>query len=642
MIKISKSKFRQDIQFLRGIAVFAVILFHFDKTFFKYGYLGVDIFFVISGFVISNLIYSQIFQKEFSFKKFFFFRFKRLIPALVSYLIFVKVVVFFTLDHQNIVDTTKTSLYSLFFLGNIHISRYIDYFTLDSARNLVVNLWSLSVEEQFYFFFPVIVFLLKKYKLKFQIVIYIFFISISLFSLNSYVYENIELLRRIFNSFENYLFYSPLTRAWEFLLGVIAMFICEKSLFLNKKNSNLIVGYFIYTILIFLLFTNFNIGNEYLRLITANILTSLILIFGFHLDFKNYLIKFFIFSGNISYSLYLFHQGILAGLRNHNFYTTENGIFYIDLDFFQNIFFVILIIYFLAYLNFIFIEEKFRRITYPNLTKFKSLFVMIFIYFILSFVSLNSNGFEFRHTDLDSFSKKNLNLEFIAGTNYLIQDGTQCLNRSSIDQFCNFGFGQEKIYIVGDSKISTIVSGFLTNDILRDYKIYEVTKGGCPVVLYNCDFIPGEQRYHSLSSIKNSIIVIGGRYQKLIDEGKDSSEISNNLEKTFKLFIENNNQVLFLDNIPEPKINERMYFYKNNRYLDYDYTLWKSENLEFTKIINKIDLDNFTVIDLGYVFCEERTCNFKSNSEYYFLDQVHLSFFGSELLANEILKYLNQ
>ena len=120
MVKISKSKFRNDIQLLRGIAVFSVILFHIDKTFFKYGYLGVDVFFVISGFVISNLIYSQISEK-FSFKKFFFFRFKRIIPALVSYLIFVKVVIFFTLDHQNIVDTTKTSLYSLFFWKYTHI-----------------------------------------------------------------------------------------------------------------------------------------------------------------------------------------------------------------------------------------------------------------------------------------------------------------------------------------------------------------------------------------------------------------------------------------------------------------------------------------------------------------------------------------
>ena len=251
MIKISKSKFRNDIQLLRGIAVFSVILFHIDKTFFKYGYLGVDVFFVISGFVISNLIYSQISEKKFSFKKFFFFRFKRIIPALVSYLIFVKVVIFFTLDHQNIVDTTKTSLYSLFFLGNIHISRYIDYFTLDSTKNLVVNLWSLSVEEQFYFIFPIIVYWLKKYKYKFQIVTYFLFISISLFSLNSYVYENIEFLRNIFNSFDNYLFYSPFTRAWEFLLGVVSMFISEKRLFSNKTIVNLVIGYLIYATLIF-------------------------------------------------------------------------------------------------------------------------------------------------------------------------------------------------------------------------------------------------------------------------------------------------------------------------------------------------------------------------------------------------------
>lgn len=641
MIKISKSKFRQDIQLIRGIAVFAVILFHFDKTIFKYGYLGVDVFFVISGFVISNLIYSQIYKKEFSFKKFFFFRFKRIIPALISYLIFVKLIIYFTVDHQNIVETTKTSLYSLFFLGNIHISRYVDYFTIDTTKNLVVNLWSLSVEEQFYIIFPIVVYFIKKYKLKNQIIIFLFFISLSLFSINNYVYENIEFLKRIFDSYDNYIFYSPITRAWEFLIGVIGMFVIENNLFFKRKKNVEVFGYLTYITLIFLLFTNFNLVNEYFRLLSCCILTTLILIFNFKINFKIKLIKFFLFTGNISYSLYLFHQGILAGLRNHNFYTTENEFQYINLDNFQNIFLVLLIIYLVSFCNFLFIEEKFRKISFFSVSKFKSLFLMIFIFISLSIISLNTNGFDFRHDDLDSFSKNNTNLEFIPGTNYIIQDGSQCINRSTIDNFCNFGIAEKNMFILGDSMISTMVSGFLTNNNLEEYKVYEATKGGCPVLIYNCDFIPGEKRFESLTSIKNSVIIMGGRYQKLIDEGKDKTEISNDLKTTIKLFTKNNNQVLFLANIPEPKINERMYFYKTGKYIVYNYENWTTEYSEFNNIIQKIDLDGLTVIDLGNLFCEETFCDFKSENEYYFLDHVHFTFFGSEIAGKEILKVLN-
>ena len=151
---IRRISFRNDIQILRGIAVVSVILFHLDKNIFKYGYLGVDIFFVISGFVISNLVYSKLADKTFSLSNFFFMRFKRIVPALISYLLFVQILLYFNVDHQNVIQNTKTSLYSLLFLANVHLSQYLEYFNDDSSKNLIINLWSLSVEEQFYLVFP--------------------------------------------------------------------------------------------------------------------------------------------------------------------------------------------------------------------------------------------------------------------------------------------------------------------------------------------------------------------------------------------------------------------------------------------------------------------------------------------------------
>ena len=118
---------RHDIQILRGVSVLAVLFFHVNKEVFSFGYLGVDVFFVISGFVISNLIYSQFNQGTFTFKEFYFRRFKRIFPALISYSVFVQILSYFTLDHKHIIETTKTLIYSIFFIANVHLSRFLPY-----------------------------------------------------------------------------------------------------------------------------------------------------------------------------------------------------------------------------------------------------------------------------------------------------------------------------------------------------------------------------------------------------------------------------------------------------------------------------------------------------------------------------------
>ena len=313
MEKIKQIKYRNDIQFLRGLAVISVLFFHIDKSIIKFGYIGVDIFFVISGFVISNLIYSNISNNNFQLKKFIFLRFKRIVPALISYLLFVQVLIFFNLDHQNIIETTKTSIYSLLLLSNIHIARYLEYFNQESVNNLVINLWSLSVEEQFYIVFPVFVLLISRLKIAKQLLIYLILIFISIFS-NSYIFfDTFNVLEKIFSNFQNYIFYSPLTRAWEFILGVIAMFLNQKKLkesaFLFSKK----IGLMMYLLLFISIYSNTLVLSSLTRIMISNILTFLILVFNFDIPLNNYsLTKFIIFSGNISYSLYLWHWGILV------------------------------------------------------------------------------------------------------------------------------------------------------------------------------------------------------------------------------------------------------------------------------------------------------------------------------------------
>ncbi len=645
MEKIKRIEHRIDIQVLRGIAVISVILFHIDKTIFKYGYIGVDIFFVISGFVISNLIYSNLSNNSFKLREFIFMRFKRIVPALVSYLLFVQVVLFFNVDHQNVIENTKTSFYSLLLLANVHISQYLEYFTQDSTKNLVINLWSLSVEEQFYIIFPIFVLLLRKIKILNQLIIYLGLIILSIISINQLFFESLNIFQKVFLNYQNYVFYSPITRIWEFILGVIGMFLnqekVKKKYFPETKNLGLIL----YSLLFFSMYSNVLIFNNLTRLIFSNLLVFLILICNFDLLFKNIsYFKFLIFTGNISYSLYLFHQGVLAGIRNHNHFSTSESIYYLDLNNFITLLIVIGFIYFVSTINFYLIENKFRKIKTPSIKGFRSFILLLLLTVSSMSLSINTNGFSFRHTDLISFNIEKSNIEYVNGSNYLIQDGKQCLNRSISKNFCKFQINDnnKQVYIAGDSMMSSLVGGFLENKISENYTIIEATKGGCALLLDTCDFFEGSNRHESFSNTYDSIFILGGKYQNHLNENTKINDIKDSLVETIKLLTNNGNEVYLLTPIPEPQINERMYYFKNSKYLNHDYREWKESVSEISNMLNQINTDDFYLIKLDKLFCDENKCNFKSDKHYYFLDHVHFSYYGSKYVANEVIKFIEE
>ena len=160
---ISEVKYRRDIQVLRGLAVLAVVLFHAKESYFPLGYLGVDVFFVISGFVVTPLIL-RIFTEQamgarrFSnLRDFYKRRFYRLAPALAVTLAISAISVFLLgpiADHQRF---ARQGIATLLLAGNLGASKYSgDYF----SPNPLVHTWSLSVEEQIYIFLPLILMLI--------------------------------------------------------------------------------------------------------------------------------------------------------------------------------------------------------------------------------------------------------------------------------------------------------------------------------------------------------------------------------------------------------------------------------------------------------------------------------------------------
>lgn len=154
-----KLHFRWDIQGLRAISVLLVVIFHINPTLLSGGYLGVDIFFVISGYLILGFIWTQLNNHTFSLKQFYIKRIYRLAPALFIMLFVTSILGYFVLLPNEGLEYRHSLLSTLFYFSNFYFYSQADYFNTAMEFAPLLHTWSLSVEEQFYMLFPLILLL---------------------------------------------------------------------------------------------------------------------------------------------------------------------------------------------------------------------------------------------------------------------------------------------------------------------------------------------------------------------------------------------------------------------------------------------------------------------------------------------------
>ena len=170
-----------NIQGLRAIAVISVILFHYQVEYFGGGFLGVDIFFVISGYLMTLILDKKINYK--TILEFYLKRIKRILPALL-FVVFISLILGFLLISENSFERIgKTTLSSIFFVSNFYLWREWGYFDLYSLNKPLLHTWSLSLEMQFYLIFPILLLLINFFFKKINIIyklIILFFLFILL------------------------------------------------------------------------------------------------------------------------------------------------------------------------------------------------------------------------------------------------------------------------------------------------------------------------------------------------------------------------------------------------------------------------------------------------------------------------------
>ncbi|WP_397599612.1 acyltransferase family protein [Silvanigrella sp.] len=155
--KLTHPKYRTDIDGLRGISILTVVAFHASSFWFKGGFIGVDIFFVISGFLISTIIFSSLQQNNFSFIEFYSRRIKRIFPALLLVLIAVYAFGWFALFAHEYKQLGKHIFAGASFVSNFILWNESGYFDDVAWSKPLLHLWSLGIEEQFYIMWPLLV-----------------------------------------------------------------------------------------------------------------------------------------------------------------------------------------------------------------------------------------------------------------------------------------------------------------------------------------------------------------------------------------------------------------------------------------------------------------------------------------------------
>ena len=333
-----ESYFRSDIQGLRGIAVLLVVIYHTGFAF-PGGFIGVDMFFVISGFVITQVLLREYEETgKISLSHFYARRAQRLIPALSVVVVATLFVSVFALspfgDQQQII---KTAVASTFFAGNVHLFAMDSYDAL--TNNPLRHLWSLGVEEQFYFVYPILVFVLTRFsKRRFDKSLMVVLLSSTVvsFGIGLLLTRGFEFGYKDGTFLESHLgflwkigflpggdwptkfaFFGAPARFWEILLGSLTALVTKQKSYISFKHGSVLLALSVVLIILSSFAFESDASFPGFLALAPTIGTAMLILFNHQSEVVSGFLqsRFLVNLGNISYSLYLWHWPFIVFFR---------------------------------------------------------------------------------------------------------------------------------------------------------------------------------------------------------------------------------------------------------------------------------------------------------------------------------------
>jgi len=501
-------KFREDIQGLRALAVLSVVIYHLSPNFLTGGFIGVDIFFVISGYLIIGQIIRKIEENNFRLLDFYAKRVKRLYPAFFVVTLASTIFAFVYFLPGEFESYAFSLISSYFYISNFYFYTKSGYFDSELQNAPLLHTWSLSVEEQFYLLIPIILLLsFKFYKQSLPIIIAIVGI-VSFFLCLAISYFNID-----------FAFFSSFTRFWQFVVGGLISTLTIRTLSVRTKNY--LAASSLCSLIVCIFFMSHN-DFPGIKALIPTFATAIFLAYSSPgtLTYKVCSTNLANFFGNISYSFYLWHWPIII------FYQV-----YLDkgLNRFDKLS-VLAASIALGTITYYFVEQKFRK---PNVSNYKTFsysasttFIMLFSILIMTHI----NGLR--------FTKEQVYYEsFLAYEAKEYRRGT-CFLTSQFSHFSLFNQqecivneeGKKNIALIGDSHAAHWYSA-LKKNLTPDQTLSQITSSGCKPTI----FTQGEKRCVDLIDWAYQEIVNESNFDQVILSARwESSDIANVIE-TVKL-----------------------------------------------------------------------------------------------------------
>jgi len=650
-----KLSYRSEIDGLRTIAVLSVILYHaqivvFGHDFFKGGFVGVDIFFVISGYLISRILLSELFEKgKISFLQFYERRARRILPILFTvFLVSFPLAYKYLLPNQ-FIEYAQSILSATFFGSNIFF-----YFTNtkygaeDSLLQPFLHTWSLGVEEQFYILFPIVLLLAYKFAKNHLVTIFAILILISLTYAHWQSTKNTQLN-----------FFMLTSRLWELGIGSLLAFYelkysRLKHELLNQTMPLLGLALIAYSIVFF----NNQTPHPSLITLLPTLGTALIILYSVNkadLVGKVLSLKPIVGVGLISYSMYLWHYPLFAFARIADTNGLHNDEKYL----------LILLTIVLSIVSYFFIEKPFRNKQFLNIKKFSvAIFILLIAVLTINYKVIDLKGFKERLSNNFFHSSQNIDKKFdeskakdqyenldipkiifesIGKTEEGNFDNEDCIfwskefNYSFNDRFnkCREKY-KKGIFIIGDSHAINLFQIFAQSN-MYDF-VASVSQGSCRP--HGCFTKQNHYRVFMddfVKSLDKNITVIyhqSGSYFMLDKENNNDSQKTFD-ENFYKVDYENLDIVRKFLNIISEKIDSNLIWI--GPFTEYRFDPKQIIRLQYDELIKKLNINETSIQffkklenDIGY-FLDGKDKKFK----YIGFEKIY------EIKSQAILKYEN-
>ena len=628
-------QYRPDIDGLRALAVMAVVFFHAFPDITNGGFVGVDIFFVISGYLISGIIFGQLANHSFSFLDFYGKRIRRIFPALVAVLLSCLALGWYVLLSDEYLELGTHTVAATSFISNLILLRESGYFDSAADTKILLHLWSLGIEEQFYLVWPIL--LWAAYKLRINWLLLILVIGYSSFFLNIHG----------INSEPVSTFYSPQTRFWELLIGAMLayLFIPGNACLLGLNNyvKHLLSTLGVCFIACSFLFVNKTYPQPGYWGLLPTLGTALLIAAGPAGYFNSSVLsrRPMVWIGLISFPLYLWHWPMLAFSR---ILESQTPIVSIRLA-------AVFISIVLAWSTYYFIERPLRFGSHIRIKLIGLVTLLLFIS-ALGFLIWTGGGLEFRDPSKSNvFMSQKIEQSFqeSCSLNFKNIPKTHC---AQIDS------GQDIVLIVGDSHVRHWFEVLKEKIKQNGFDVVALSKGGCPFLLNTgvpnvpeCIETNAEVlRFIESNSSRIKAILFAGQYETYTPLGYLRDSQGNNL--IFSEALQStltrlgDHKIIFLDQIPplsfDPKkCIKRPYRISTN---DSECQTLKSlvvAELSFYKSERDLAISlhkNVSIFNADDALCDNDFCSAMNRNLLLYYDKTHLNPNGVKYVRDRVDK----